>query len=83
MPGLQSWDHPASDFIFNSISKFIYFFKKGLLGSNSLVSSLMIQFVSNVWDSLKIPWQKYKIDPLTFTVFYFSPLTFSFVNSVL
>ena len=32
---------------------------------------------------LKINRQKCKIDPLTFIVFHFSPLTFSFVNSVL
>ena len=27
-------------------------------------------------------WQKYKIDPLTFSLFHFSPLTFNFVISI-
>ena len=34
------------------------------------------------WKRVIKKWKKYKINPLTFNIFHFSPLTFSFVTSV-
>ena len=87
---LQIWYIPI---ILDLHSFYIYIYIRGELHSLFLrICVLAIYFPPpELWQpalefnlySLICNRQKCKINPLTFTIFYFSPLTFSFVNSVL